>query len=127
MITTYAIKTLFRSAVARLRGPLSIEAIEAYYHKIPNSIQVSWERDGDMIVGTVKAGNHEFYTQGKDADDFIEMVNDAVYTVYEIPFEYLDVIERLKPFSPSLEQRKALYGKDKDIISISKKNSLKLA
>lgn len=63
-----------------------------------------------MITGTVKVGEHEFYTQGENVENFIEMVNDAIYTVYEIPFDYIKVLSKVKSFSPKPDQLAALYN-----------------
>ncbi len=79
---------------------LSVEAFDAYYHKLPDQIEVRWFRDSGMIIGEVTAGDKKFMTQGKDASDFVEMVNDAVYTVYEIPRDYLGIIKESHSFSP---------------------------
>lgn len=97
------IHKLFRS-----KDKLSKEAFEAYFHKLPNDIEVRWFRDGDFIVGKVVAGEFKFVTQGKDADDFIEMVNDAVIAVNSIPKEYIDVIKQYKTYKPPLEEETKL-------------------
>lgn len=87
---------------------LSYEALVAYFHRLPDAVQVDWFRDGDFIIGNVKAGDNEFVTQGQDADDFINMVNESVITVNNIPYEYFDVIKELKSYMPPEEQIKAL-------------------
>src|SRR5574343_529680 len=46
------------------------------------SIHVDWKRDGNMIIGKVVSDGKEFSTQGRSPEEFIEMVNDALYTVY---------------------------------------------
>lgn len=79
---------------------LSREALEAYFFRLPNAIQVSWFRDGKFIVGKVNAGEHEFMTQGKNADDFMNMVNDAIYAVEDIPEDYIDVIQKMRTYKP---------------------------
>lgn len=95
------IKSLFRPKLSR-------EAFEAYFNRLPQFIEVSWFRDGKYIVGNIKAGDQEFMTQGLNGDDFIEMVNDAVYTMFDIPEDYIDVIEKAKTFQPPVEERKKL-------------------
>lgn len=87
---------------------LSIEAFLAYYHRLPARIQVSWFRDGKMIVGEVSDGKKRFMTQGKNADDFVDMVNDALMTIYDIPREYCEVISRSISFLPDSEEREKL-------------------
>lgn len=93
-----------------IKPRLSQEAFYAYYNRLPDTVQVSWKRDGGMIVGNVKAGGKEFFTQGRDVDDFVDMVNDSLYTVYEIPFDYIDAIRSVKAFQPTQEEMNALYN-----------------
>lgn len=88
---------------------LSPQAFEAYFYRLPDAIKVDWKRDGNFIVGHVKAGDKEFDTQGENADDFIRMVNDAMYTVYEIPFDYIEEISKQKAFHPNQEDVRRLY------------------
>lgn len=66
------------------------EVLVCYRDKLPtNDVQVSWTRDGDFIVGEIKIGDQSFYTQGRTAQEFVEMVNDALYATYEIPVKYV--------------------------------------
>ncbi|MCX6763352.1 MAG: hypothetical protein NTZ97_01290 [Candidatus Moranbacteria bacterium] len=87
---------------------LSQEALEAYYYKLPEKITVEWKRDGNFIIGEVNANEKKFITQGKSSDDFVRMVNDAIYTVYEIPLDYIDAINKMKAYSPKIDERKRL-------------------
>lgn len=79
---------------------LAEEAIEAYFCRLPDRINVKWKRDGEFIVGWIITDDNEFMTQGRNAKDFIDMVNDAVYTVYDIPKDYVDVISKFKTYDP---------------------------
>jgi len=92
------VKSLF------FKPKLSREAFEAYFHRLPDNIEVKWFRDRNFIVGEVTAGENKFVTQGKDADDLIEMVNDAVITVNSIPKEYIEAIRQYKTYKPPLEE-----------------------
>jgi len=87
---------------------LSQEAFWAYYHRLPNAIRVRWFRDGDLIIGEINDGKKKFFTQGKDADDFIIMVNDALITAYNIPQDYFEFIRKSKMFSPKPNERRIL-------------------
>ena len=87
---------------------LSQEAFEAYRDRLPNSISVNGWRDGNFIIGRVSAGKQEFITQGLNSDNFIEMVNDAIYTVYDIPRDYVEVISKFRQYQPNFEQKKML-------------------
>lgn len=80
------------------------EAFEAYLHRLPDHIQVAWFRDGDFIVGKVSDGHNEFLTQAKSGAEFIEMVNDTIYTVYDIPRGYLEVVKQFRAFKPPAEE-----------------------
>ncbi len=51
-------------------------------------------------MGTVKAGDKEFVTQGKDADDFIEMVNESVIVSFDVPREYVEILSKSYLFYP---------------------------
>ncbi|PIY96101.1 MAG: hypothetical protein COY66_05095 [Candidatus Kerfeldbacteria bacterium CG_4_10_14_0_8_um_filter_42_10] len=92
----------------RIFMPQDPEAFIAYLSKLPSSIQVKWIRDGKFIIGWISADDNEFMTQGKNAEEFIEMVNDAVYTAYEIPDNYVTVINKYKAYKPPIEEMKKL-------------------
>lgn len=51
-------------------------------------VQVSWTRDGEYIVGTIHMDDQTFFTQGRSAKEFVEMVNDAIYAVYDVEPKY---------------------------------------
>ena len=89
------------------RGDGVPEAFWAYFNKLPNRIEVTWVRDGDLIVGEVKADDITFKTQGKSAQEFVDMVNDSLFAVYEIPIDYFALLEG-KRFHPSPEGFKKL-------------------
>ncbi len=87
---------------------LSHEAFVAYFNRLPDGIKVNWHRDGKFIVGNVSADGKKFMTQGLNADEFIEMVNDAVITVFNIPEDYVDVINKSKAYFPTEEEYRKL-------------------
>ncbi|HEX8974172.1 MAG TPA: hypothetical protein VF817_01645 [Patescibacteria group bacterium] len=101
-------RNLKKAKLFLLGSKIYREPFEAYYFRLPENIQVNWKRDGDFIVGKVIAEKNEFMTQGKSADDFVEMVNDAIYTVYGIPLEYMDAIKKARPYYPPAEIKKQL-------------------
>lgn len=90
------------------RPTLDHEAFYAYLNKLPEAIQVSWCRDGDFIVGDIVADGYKFMTQAKSAEEFIEMVNDSLLTVYEIPKEYFDALLRVRTFIPNPKEYEEL-------------------
>lgn len=94
-------------------GPkLSREAFEAYYHRLPETIEVGWFRNGKFIVGKVTAGDSEFMTQGVGADDFVDMVNDGVVMINRIPKEYIEIIKNTHTYNPPVEEIAKLRDKE---------------
>ena len=79
------------------------EVAYALLSKLPNTINVEWKRDGRFIIGVIDDGSRKYTTQAYSAKEFIDMVNDAIYTVYEIPQDYLEAVSKLKAFVPPLE------------------------
>ena len=90
------------------REGLSKESFEAYFYRLPDDIGVSWFRDGNFIVGKVSAKDREFMTQGRSVEEFIDMVNDSIYTVFDIPKNYLDVMKKTKSYNLPAEEKKKL-------------------
>ena len=87
---------------------LSEEAFFAYYHRLPKSIRVTWRRKGKYIVGEVKGGGKKFITQGKNANDFINMVNESLIVCNDIPHEYIEILSNFIKFVPKPREKKAL-------------------
>lgn len=84
------------------------EAFEAYYNRLPDSLQVNWFKDGKYIIGEIEAEGEKFMTQAVSAKEFVEMVNDALFVAYKIPEEYFDALLASKKFIPTKEQFEAL-------------------
>ena len=76
------------------------ESYFAYLNKLPDKIQVDWFRDDGMIIGKIKADNVEFMTQGKNARDFIQMVNESLIIAFDVPDDYFDIIRKTKRYNP---------------------------
>lgn len=82
--------------------------------KLPKDVKVIWKRENDgFIVGHVNVDGYEFTTQGKNAKDFINMVNDAIYAIYEIPPQYIPYLGGYQRYFPKPDQLELL--KDKSI------------
>lgn len=98
------------------------EAFFAYYHKLPRNVSVEWFRDEDFIIGKVSADEKSFMTQGENAEDFINMVNESILTVFDIPYAYFDILKQHKSYMPkSAEYRKLKdVSVKKSVIGISK-------
>lgn len=98
---------------------LSLEAATAYFHKLPNEVDVHWFREGDFIVGEIRAdGKNTFLTQALSAKEFVEMVNETLFAAYEIPEEYFDVLQQQKRFIPppaAFEQLKDIAIKKSEL------------
>jgi|SRR3989338_3895635 len=86
------------------------EAFSAYYHKLPANVSVEWFRDESFIIGKISADDKSFMTQGADADDFINMVNESILTVFNIPYAYFDILKQSKSYLPKQDE----YEKLKD-------------
>jgi hypothetical protein len=102
---------MFKSFIKSIfpqKSSLSKEAFDAYFNRLPDSIQVDWFRDGNFIIGNISDGSNKFMIQGKNPDDFIDMVNDAVIAMNNIPSSYVDVIKKSKTYVPNSEERKSL-------------------
>ena len=87
-----------------IKPKLSREAFEAYFNRLPDNIEVGWVRTDKFIVGSVKAGDYEFKTQGIDADDFIDMVNDGVVMINRVPKEYIEIIKNIHTYNPPIAE-----------------------
>lgn len=83
---------------------LEKEAYDAYFNRLPNAIQVEWFRDDDFIIGRITVENEEFFTQALSAGEFVDMVNELLLNVYNIPGKYHSVLLKEKKFRPSVEQ-----------------------
>lgn len=100
------LKYTFQNWLTKVKNPrssLSPEAYLAYFHKLPKKIQVEWFRDGKFIIGKIQAEGSEFMTQARSAKEFVEMVNDAVFTAYDVPLPYFQFLESRKFKPPQIE------------------------
>ncbi|MFA6304367.1 MAG: hypothetical protein WCV73_02330 [Patescibacteria group bacterium] len=86
------------------RPKLQDEAMDAYFHRLPNGIQVEWFRDGNFIIGNIFAEGNKYMTQAVSANEFIEMVNDTLLAVYDIPKNYQNELLKYKKFKPSIQE-----------------------
>ncbi len=112
-LTVLRIQTWFKHVRSKVVPPEIIpEVLVAYYQKLPSNIQVSWWRDDGYIVGNVEAGALTFPTQGKNAEDFIRMINEGLLVVLNVPIEYSTVILANGLFAPSRIEREKLENSD---------------
>lgn len=109
----------------KLYFDFSEEAFECYREKLPENIQVVWERSGSFIVGRIYAEGEQFMTQAKSADEFIEMVNDTLYAAYEIPVAYIPYLGGLNRFKPPVEAYEKLNDAAVHKSNISLKHNVK--
>src|SRR3989344_7851243 len=116
-------KGVVKPLLASFKKPsLTQEQFFAYFHKLPDGISVDWKRDGKFIIGKVQAGDFEFMTQGKTAEQFVDMVNDAVLTVFDIPRDYVDILREVKSYNPPEDAWRSLCDQSvkKSYIAIKK-------
>ncbi len=110
------------------RPKLNPEAFEAYWFRLPQQIGVSWFRNGKLIVGSIEADGETFMTQGRTADEFVDMVNETLYVVYEIPEEYHESLRNAKrQFIPKEQEYERLKNQSisKSFFSLKKEKSFK--
>jgi len=88
----------------RPKSKLEYEAMIAYFHRLPNTIEVNWFRDGNFIIGDIFAEGNKYMTQAISASEFIDMVNYTLLAVYNIPVAYQKELLKYKKFRPSIEQ-----------------------
>lgn len=106
------------------------EVFFANFHKLPSRITVEWFKDEGMIIGKVMADGKEFMTQGANADEFVEMVNESIITVFDVPYEYFDIIKQSRSYSPPSEEYEKLKTPSVlrgSIGFVKKDNALKFA
>lgn len=82
---------------------IDYEILNAHLRKLPNTIKVSWFRDGKYIIGKIHAEGKEYITQAISAKEFVEMVNDVLLSIYNIPVEFVDIAAKYKKFVPPQE------------------------
>ncbi len=80
----------------------------AYFHKLPDKISVVWKRDGKFIIGWVETGDNKFVTQAESASEFINIINDSILIIFEIPEKYHQILRKTKSFLPPEDQVKML-------------------
>ena len=70
-------------------GQIIYEVLIHHRNRLPNrDVKVSWERDGEFIVGKVSVGDDVFIAQARSAKEFVEEVNDTLYAAYRVPINY---------------------------------------
>lgn len=80
------------------------EVAEVHAQNLPKRVEVSWERDGEMIVGEISLDGDKVMTQAESAKEFVEMVNDAIYTACNIPNLYVPILGGLTRIHPTEEE-----------------------
>ncbi len=106
---------------------LSQEAFDAYIHRLPGIVRVSWRKDGDDIVGHVTVDEKDFFTQAKTPDELVVMVNDAVYTAYDIPDEYRRPLSQIRAYRPNKDAWDQLKRLDPKYSSLEFEKKLQIA
>lgn len=120
---------IFQRLLKALSAPpeLTQEAFDAYIHRLPGTVHVSWKKDDDDIIGQVTVDEKDFLTQAKTPDELVVMVNDAVYTAYDIPDEYREHLSQIRAYRPSPEAWEQLKKLDPNHSSLEFKKKLQIA
>lgn len=90
--------------------PVDKEAIECYQQKLPESInvRVNYPSKG-KCVASIRVGEDILYTQARNQEELEDMVNDAVYTYYEVPPRFTKYLILSKKYNnPSLARKRAI-------------------
>lgn len=87
---------------------LTREEFDAYFNRLPENISVGWFRSDKFIIGQIEIDGQKFMTQAESADEFVDMINDTLLAVYEIPKEYFDVLLNVKKFMPNRKEFETL-------------------
>jgi len=78
----------------RSKRDLTPEALAFYTERIAQKkVNVSWERDGKFIIGSINVDGEMYMTQATTAQEFVDMVNDVLYAIYNIPTEYIPIMK----------------------------------
>ena len=82
---------------------LEKEVVQAYRHRLPKGIRVSWKREDGFIVGEifVKDGCDPIFTQALTPKEFVRMVNDAVFIAFDFKPEYIEFFHDKNIYSPT--------------------------
>jgi hypothetical protein len=75
----------------------SNEALIAYRHKLPDWISVAIREEQGKFFAQVELDGVIFTTQARRPQEIYDMVNDVVYTYYEIPRQYVPLVSRYTP------------------------------
>ncbi len=105
-----------------LSPKLSQKAIKMYFYQLPDSVRVEWFRDDRFIVGKVETDKETIVTQGLNAEDFVDMVNDALMTMLDIPlYDYRVYVvsdrEHQKLCDPTVSHSKTIFSKNSQILT----------
>ena len=115
--------------IKRLIAPsrLEPEAFDAYLYRLPDHIEVSWTRDGEYLVGQISEEKGTYMTQARSGDEFMEMVNDAVYTMHDIPEGYRSTIGKFRAYNPSPQELKKLQDRAVKSSRLSARRQMRVA
>lgn len=89
---------------------LTPEALFAYANRLPESVMVTWFRDGEFIIGHITAEQLDVMTQATTPREFVTMVNDAVFAAYEIPVRYFSALSA-RSFRPVAREYQKLSNR----------------
>ena len=86
-----------------------VEVINAYLHKLPDRVAVSWKREEGFIIGEISfSGLDPIYAQAVSPKEFVRMVNDAIYISLDFKPAYIELFHQKDVYAPTPEQWKEL-------------------
>jgi len=90
-------KTNWRYKLAQIKDALGfgedLSSVAAYRHKMPTKVLVDVKKDGKMFIATVKkidnksVDNALIITQGRNEEELVTMLNDALLSYLDIPLK----------------------------------------
>lgn len=78
-------------------GDFSNEALIAYRQKLPDRIIVAIREEQGKFFAQVEFAGVTITTQTRRPQELYDIVNDVVYTYYEIPRQYTPLVKRYVP------------------------------
>ena len=82
--------------------PVESEVLECYQNKLPDMVQVNvgYDKNSKMLFAKFTGtGRDELFTQARNLEELEDMVNDAIFTYYEIPHRYARLISINKRYT----------------------------
>ena len=73
------------------------EELITYRHRLPAEIGVAMHEAGGKFFAHIEFSGVTLTTQARRPQELYDMVNDTVYTYFEIPRQYIPLVSRYAP------------------------------